>query len=112
MPVGDEHAVHALPALDQPGEIRVEHVDAVIVLGEAGPAVDDDDAVLLLDGEAVHPDLAEPTERHETNAIRTERGGQELALTTPSARLVSRAVSACVSRCQRARVVLGLRPAQ
>src|SRR5690606_40094549 len=64
----------ALPILD--------HVHAYVVIGKGDAAVDHEDLPVLLQREAVHPDLAQATERNEAHAREafralapTERGG-------------------------------------
>ena len=70
--VGDDHAPQPLRVLGEPAEIRVQHVHAQVVVGEAGATVHHQDAVALLDGEAVHPHLAQSPERHETKGVGIE----------------------------------------
>jgi hypothetical protein len=41
----------------------------VVVVGKSGTAVDDHDAVLLLDGQAVHAYFAEAPERYQANGV-------------------------------------------
>ena len=61
--VGEEHALDAIGVLAEIGEVGEDEVDARHVgLGEHDPAVDDEDAVVDLEAEAVPPDLAEPAE--------------------------------------------------
>jgi hypothetical protein len=60
-------------------------VDATIVFRKTRAAIDDQDAVILLYAQAIHPDFAEPPEGHEANTIQTEQR-QPALLTTPSAR--------------------------
>ena len=61
--VRQEHAAHLLLALEQVAEVGMQELDAVIVLGEGDAAVDDEQALLRLQGEAIHADLAEAAER-------------------------------------------------
>ena len=57
--VGEHDRVDAVAPLDEPAEVRQDQVDAVHRgFGEHEPRVDDDDATVLFEGEAVSPDLA------------------------------------------------------
>jgi hypothetical protein len=46
----------------QRGEVRVHDVDAQAALVEGDTAIDDEHLAALLEGEAVHPDFAEPSQ--------------------------------------------------
>ena len=89
--VGDDAADDVVAALDQPGEVGEDEVDAQHVgLGEHQPAVEEHDLAVDLDGGAVAADLAEPAEEGDGNgaghqmgyprSARTERGGSGGAL--------------------------------
>ncbi len=67
--VRQEDAVHAITLFDQPAEIRMPNVDAHVVVGEGGAAIDDHDAVLLLERKAVHADLPQASEGDDPNPI-------------------------------------------
>jgi hypothetical protein len=63
VPVRDGDARDAV-ALES-REVRVHHVDAETSPVEPDPAVDDEHFASLLEGEAVHPDLAKAAEGDE-----------------------------------------------
>ena len=66
--VGEEHAVDPIGVLPQVREVGEDEVDARHVgVGEHEPAVDDEDAVVDLEAEAVAADLPEPTEEDDPN---------------------------------------------
>src|SRR6187431_2645550 len=67
--VRQEDAVQALALCQEPAEVRMPNVDADVVVGESGAAIDDHDAPCLLQREAVHADLAEASERNDANAL-------------------------------------------
>jgi hypothetical protein len=58
--VGQKNARQARALRLEVRKIRVVGVDADVVVGERDPAVDDECAVRLLEGEAVHSDFAKP----------------------------------------------------
>ena len=61
--VGEEHGLDPVGVLAQVGEVGEHEVDARHVgVGEHDPAVDDEDAAVDLEAEAVAPDLAQPAE--------------------------------------------------
>ena len=61
--VGEEHRLDPVGVLPEVREVGEDEVDARHVgLGEHDPAVDDQDAVVDLEAEAVAPDLTEPAE--------------------------------------------------
>ena len=67
--VGEEHALDPVRVLAQIREVGKDEVDAGHVgVGEHEPAVDDEDAVVDLEAEAVAADLTEPTEEDDPNA--------------------------------------------
>ena len=68
--VGEEDAADALPLGQEPAEVWMPNVDADVVVGERGTAVDDHDAVCLLESEAVHANLPEAAEGDDANSIR------------------------------------------
>jgi hypothetical protein len=45
------------------------HLDAYVVLGECRAAIHHHDAVRLLDGKAVHANLSEAAQRHDSDLI-------------------------------------------
>ena len=64
--VGDHDRLDVVDVLAQVGEVRQDEVDAHHLGGrEAQPAVDDDDAAVVLDDGHVLADLAEPPERED-----------------------------------------------
>ena len=67
--VGEEHALDPVRVVAEVREVREDEVDAGHVgVGEHEPAVDDEDAVVDLEAEAVAADLTEPTEEDDPNA--------------------------------------------
>ena len=61
--VGEEDRAHPVAPIPQPGEVGGDGLDAEGLGREEEPAVDDGDAVLALDRQAVHADLAEAAQR-------------------------------------------------
>ena len=70
----EEHAGQALTVLQHVVEVRVNDVDAQVVLWKRGAAVDDHRAALVLDHEAVHADFPEATQGDESNEVFGARG--------------------------------------
>ena len=67
--VGEEHALDPVRVVVQIREVREDQIDAGHVgVGEHEPAVDDQDAFVDLEAEAVPSDLTEPTEEDDPNA--------------------------------------------
>src|SRR5262249_14086978 len=67
--------------LSQVREVREDEIDAGHVdVGEHQPAVDDEDAVIDLETEAVATDLAEPAEERDRNRRAAHRGQLTVAL--------------------------------
>ena len=67
--VGEEDALDPVGVLAQVREVGEDEVDAGHVgVGEHDPAVDDEDAVVDLEAEAVPADLPEPAEEDDPNA--------------------------------------------
>jgi len=71
--VGDEDRVHGFPPLLDPGAVRRHRLHAQAFRREEEAAVDDQDAPVALEGEAVHADLAEPAQGED--ADRRGHGG-------------------------------------
>src|SRR6478735_8897523 len=69
MAVRQKHPVHTLTLRKEPTEVRMPDVDAHVVVGEGGAAIDDHDAARLLQGEAVHANLPQATEGDDANQI-------------------------------------------
>ena len=68
--VGEEGGLHPVGVLTQVGEVGKHEVDAGhLGLGEHDPAVDDEDAVVDLEAEAVAADLAEPAEEGDLDGL-------------------------------------------
>jgi hypothetical protein len=70
MPVGEDDGADLGAVLDEVGDVGDDDVDAeefIFRKHEAG--VDDDDVVLPAEGEAVHAEFAETTERYELKLI-------------------------------------------
>ena len=86
--VGDHHAEELVDALLEVVEHRVDHVDATLTVGERNAAIDDQDAVGRLEGEAVHADLAESPEGYDTHV--THRGADRIPRSFARSRLRSR----------------------
>ena len=79
--VGEEHGLDPVGVLAQVGEVGEDEVDAGHVdLGEHDPAVDDEDAVLDLEAEAVPADLTEPAEEDDLDRRRAHTGSDLIAL--------------------------------
>jgi hypothetical protein len=47
----------------------VQHIDTEVFVMKTGAAVDDQDAVVLLDGQAIHANFAEPAQRDQANTL-------------------------------------------
>ena len=74
VPVGHEDAGQVIGV--ERGEVGVDDVDAQAAVVEGDPAVDHQHFALLLEREAVHPDLAETAEGED--AERREGQGRSL----------------------------------
>ena len=59
--MGNEYAFDARSLIAKPSQIGIEQIDSQVIVGKARTAVHDENAIVLLDGEAVHPDLTEPS---------------------------------------------------
>ena len=74
--VGEDDALDAVGVLAQVGEVGEDEVDAGHVgVGEHQPAVDDEDAAVDLEAEAVPADLPEPAEEDDANRARARPRG-------------------------------------
>ena len=72
--VGEEHGFDPVRVVPQVGEVGEDEIDAGHVgVGEHDPAVDDEDAVVDLEAEAVAPDLAEPAEEDDLDRRATHQ---------------------------------------
>ena len=80
----------------QPAEVGQDEVDAVHGrLGEHEAGVDDDDAPVLFEGQAVAPDLAESAEEGDPNVVLSHAAASSAATTWAAARVECR-VARCV----------------
>ncbi len=72
--VRQHDAAHLIAEREHVIEARVVDVDAEVRARERHPAVDEQQPIRLLEREAVHPDLAEPSEGHEPQGGRRWQG--------------------------------------
>ena len=63
--VGDDDPPDRAAPLEEPVERGMDDVDAVVLVGKRDAAVDDDDVIALREGETVHPDFAQTTQRND-----------------------------------------------
>src|SRR5262249_48130064 len=72
--VGEDDAAEAVAPSEDIVEGGVENMDAEVVRRKGDAAVDEHDAVVLLDREAVHADLPEAAEGDEAEGVRAGTG--------------------------------------
>ena len=68
--VGEHHAFDLIGALQQVVEVRVDDIDARLVIGKRDPAVEYEQPSGALDHEAVHPDFPESPEGDDIERLR------------------------------------------
>ena len=74
--VGEDDALDPVGVLAQVREVGEDEVDAGHVgVGEHQPAVDDEDAAVDLEAEAVAADLAQPAEEDDADGSRSSAAG-------------------------------------
>ena len=89
--VGEHDRVDLVEAVPDPLEVGDHHVDARLVLvGEEHPAVDDQQAALVLEDGHVATDLAEAAQRHDPQPVRGSAGSASLLLRGGPRRLIAR----------------------